>query len=344
MASVVKEAEAEWEEMNFIQRLFSGHNHDSYVAQALIDFRENTVQPIEEEILKGMEELGIEGSVFASEAVDTILSNMFTYDHYYGYYYDFKRELDEDTYNLLTEYGINAKEWANQAGIDIASGLFEGMKEQIEKDKPWYEKVWNTIQTWFKNIFGIKSPSTVFEGFGENIMEGLLKGMEGWDIDFENIFKGIVNTGIEMINKFISWLNSTLSFSWSDKYVMGVKVLSAGSIQFVNIPQIPKLYARGGFPSTGELFVAREAGPELVGSIGGRTAVVNNDQIVEAVSQGVYEAVSMAIRLNARNENSGDIVINLEGRPMARILLKNLNEEAQRLGYAPILRYAEGGV
>lgn len=36
----------------------------------------------------------------------------------------------------------------------------------------------------------------------------------------------------------------------------------------------------------GELFVAREAGPELVGSIGNRTAVANNDQIVEAVPKG----------------------------------------------------------
>jgi len=147
-----------------------------------------------------------------------------------------------------------------------------------------------------------------------------------------------------MINKFISWLNSTLSFSWSDKYVMGIKVLSAGSIQFVNIPQIPKLYAQGGFPSFGELFIAREAGPELVGTIGRRTAVANNEQIVEAVAQGVYEAVSMAMRVNTRSEDSRELVINLDGRTLARMQLQRLNEEAQRLGYAPILRYAEGRV
>ncbi len=247
-----------------------------------------------------------------------------------------KNELEAQKPQLIKDF--------ETAGNSVSNGLLKGVENQLEKDKPWYKKAWNNITTWFKNLFGIESPSTIYKGFGENIMEGLLKGMGGWDIDFKNIFKGIVNTGIDMINRFISWLNSTLTFSWSDKYIMGVKVLPAGSIQFLSIPQIPKLYAQGGFPSTGELFVAREAGPELVGSIGGRTAVVNNDQIVEAVSQGVYEAVSMAIRLNARNENSGDIVINLEGRPMARILLKNLNEEAQRLGYAPILRYAEGKV
>ena len=54
-------------------------------------------------------------------------------------------------------------------------------------------------------------------------------------------------------------------------------------------------YAEGGFPDMGELFLAREAGPELVGRIGSRTAVANNSQIVEAVSRGVYEAVVSAM-------------------------------------------------
>jgi len=54
-------------------------------------------------------------------------------------------------------------------------------------------------------------------------------------------------------------------------------------------------YAEGGFPDMGEIFLAREAGPELVGKIGSRTAVANNSQIVEAVSRGVYEAVASAM-------------------------------------------------
>ena len=50
-------------------------------------------------------------------------------------------------------------------------------------------------------------------------------------------------------------------------------------------------FANGGFPDAGQLFVAREAGPELVGRIGNRTAVVNNQQIVDAVAQGVKNAI-----------------------------------------------------
>lgn len=54
-------------------------------------------------------------------------------------------------------------------------------------------------------------------------------------------------------------------------------------------------FASGGFPSVGQMFIAREAGPELVGTIGGRSAVMNNNQIVESVSAGVYSAVKNAI-------------------------------------------------
>lgn len=53
-----------------------------------------------------------------------------------------------------------------------------------------------------------------------------------------------------------------------------------------------KGFADGGFPTMGELFIARESGAELVGKIGNRTAVANNDQIVDGVSRGVADANS----------------------------------------------------
>ena len=54
-------------------------------------------------------------------------------------------------------------------------------------------------------------------------------------------------------------------------------------------------FASGGFPTKGQFFVAREAGPELVGNIGSRSAVMNNMQIVAAVSGGVARAVSSVL-------------------------------------------------
>lgn len=54
-------------------------------------------------------------------------------------------------------------------------------------------------------------------------------------------------------------------------------------------------YASGGFVNQGELFVAREAGPEMVGQINGHTAVANNDQIVKGIQSGVFSAMMSAL-------------------------------------------------
>lgn len=51
-------------------------------------------------------------------------------------------------------------------------------------------------------------------------------------------------------------------------------------------------FADGGFPDVGQMFFARESGPELVGTIGGSPAVANNDQIVDGIRAGVAEAMA----------------------------------------------------
>ena len=66
-------------------------------------------------------------------------------------------------------------------------------------------------------------------------------------------------------------------------------------------------YAGGGLPPVGQMFVAREAGPELVGKMGSHTAVMNNDQIVASVSDGVYKATMSA----NRSQNQGTQVYNI---------------------------------
>lgn len=69
--------------------------------------------------------------------------------------------------------------------------------------------------------------------------------------------------------------------------------LPADSMQ---IPIIPT-FAGGGYPKEGQLFIANESGPELVGQIGGQTAVANNDQIVDGIASGVSRATSEQNRL-----------------------------------------------
>ena len=95
-------------------------------------------------------------------------------------------------------------------------------------------------------------------------------------------------------------------------------------------------YAQGGFPAEGEMFVAREAGPELVGSIGNRSAVANNDQIVAAVSQGVYQAV---VQANAQSGNQ-TVEAKVNDRVLFEVVLNRNRQETMRKGYNPLM----GGV
>lgn len=69
----------------------------------------------------------------------------------------------------------------------------------------------------------------------------------------------------------------------------------------ITLPSI-KWFADGGFPETGQFFVARESGPELVGNIGNRAAVANNDQIIAGIAQASYEGVSQALRENSSRD------------------------------------------
>lgn len=66
-----------------------------------------------------------------------------------------------------------------------------------------------------------------------------------------------------------------------------------------------RAYAAGGFPDTGQLFLARESGPEMVGRIGTRTAVANNDQISSAIAAAVAPAIYNAMSAAMSNASSG---------------------------------------
>lgn len=64
------------------------------------------------------------------------------------------------------------------------------------------------------------------------------------------------------------------------------------------IPGLPSFsldwnyYAKGGFPDTGELYIARENGSEMIGRMGNKNVVANNQQIIDGIARGVASANS----------------------------------------------------
>lgn len=98
-----------------------------------------------------------------------------------------------------------------------------------------------------------------------------------------------------------------------------------------------KKYAVGGLPNMGQMFVAREAGPELVGTLGGHTAVMNNDQIVSSVSYGVAQAVKEVIQplVKMGGGNNRPIQISLDGKVIFDSTRQSAQEYFNRTGMSP---------
>lgn len=93
-------------------------------------------------------------------------------------------------------------------------------------------------------------------------------------------------------------------------------------------------FASGGFPDAGQLFIAREAGAEMVGSLGGHTAVANNDQIVEGIREGVEAAMERQNQLLRRQNELLQALLEKEGSAEVNVssFYQAVNRTNQRNG------------
>ncbi len=195
----------------------------------------------------------------------------------------------------------------------IARVLGEAWEEIKEKLAEWdegfeekLEEIGLTIKRGFANAF---------TGAG-NVVIGVLNAMS-------SAITGTINNAISSINSLINKANSISSAIGLD--FIGIDTLDYLRSFAISPLSVPK-FAMGGFPNTGSLFMAREAGPELVGNIGGKTGVMNNDQIVEAVSRGVFDAVSSAMAGNSANFN-----VYLDGKELVASIEKAKKEQGSSL-------------
>ena len=145
---------------------------------------------------------------------------------------------------------------------------------------------------------------------------GLSLSYAAWTLDDNPITRFVrqmANSIIGLVNGVIDAINDMFHIQFNGLSVMGITLIPAFDIRLVDIPHIP-LFEDGGFPNEGQLFIAREAGAEMVGAMGRRTAVANNDQIVEGISAGVSianDGVIAAIYalLNVVEEKDMSVVI-----------------------------------
>ena len=210
----------------------------------------------------------------------------------------------------------SAGEWFNTKVITPVSNFFKGLWTNVSGffSGLWSDikNIWSNVSSWFSN--NVTNP----------IKNAFSSAWEGIKSIWSNVSSWFTNNVINPIKNTFSNLNLQLKlphFSWSTQPAPD---WIGNILKALNLPaSIPKLnvewYASGGFPTPGQLFVANEPGnPEMIGSIGGRTAVANNEQITEAIAAAVYNALVSAQAQQADRPIQINETINLDGRAVYR--------------------------
>lgn len=201
-----------------------------------------------------------------------------------------------DLWEDIKEIWDSAPTWFDENVIQPVVGFFTGLWEDVSGIfvDLWEDikGVWETVATWFDEHV-IQPIVGFFEDMWEGIkgvINGILAGVEA-----------VVNGFVAAINWVIDGLNK-ISFDVPD-WVPGIGGKTLGfNIKHVAEVSLPRL-EKGGLVNAGQLFIANEAGPELVGQYGNKSAVMNNEQIVKSVSDGVYAANAEQTAL-IREQNS----------------------------------------
>ena len=170
------------------------------------------------------------------------------------------------------------------------------------------------ILDFFNGIFGKDGNSGVQKTFN-NIKNTIVGTFNTIKNDIKTPINYIIDAIEGLINSTIHGINWILSALPQIKFeVPGAQFIRehssldipdtisfGASISAINDVTLPRL-ANGGMINSGQLFLARESGAELVGQYGGKSAVMNNEQIVRAVADGVYRAMTQALE----QSNSGN--------------------------------------
>lgn len=183
----------------------------------------------------------------------------------------------------------------------------------------WLTKAWEKIKRSAESVGKIAIGSVlVFSGVGTTVgLPMLADGYSsiGKEVDWNTIpdkIKGVFNDiKAWWAVSIVPWISDAkASIASIFDFGSSTKLPAANNVVKPKFSHTVGRFASGGFVTSGDLFMAREAGPELVGSIGGRTAVANNDQIVEAVSDGVYRAMAPLVS----GMGKSDTRVYLDGR------------------------------
>jgi hypothetical protein len=210
----------------------------------------------------------------------------------------------------------------------------EKIKPVVDKVKAAFTEVWNQFKAAVVDKIKAKldelktklttlrdNAVALFKDIGKSVID-FVSGT------FKKVLNGIFDRIESKVNGFIRLLNGAIGI------INKIPGVSISPITYISLPK----FAEGGFPNMGEMFIARERGPELVGNIGRKTAVANNDQIISGIESGVYRAVMAA---NSMKQGGGSqtirIINEIDGEKVGEKVISYHNGIVMQTGVSPLL-------
>lgn len=203
---------------------------------------------------------------------------------------------------------------------DFKQMISDGWKKTKEDAEESINKIKEKLEEWKLKADDVV---TSVKGFFDDLDTKISGFVDGVVLKIDNF--------IQKCKEAIDWVKDLFRTSNEGSYSLDI----GGGRSYSYNPNKPGFYASGGYPTSGSLFFASESGPEMVGTIGGNTAVANNDQIVEAIEGGVYRAMTSAI--GSTRGGNGEVILNINGREFMRAVYSDFRAVANERGVSLVV-------
>ena len=206
-----------------------------------------------------------------------------------------------------------SKVMQDEVGYYIGSGIASGIDDSVGDVTTSASSLATTMLTAFQSMFAMSSSEDdqgEFLTYGDTMMLSLRDGLQNSAPKVYSTLQQIADTIRKIMDDLVTatqmQARQIISAAQAAREAASSIDVSSSKVSSV------RMRASGGTVPSGELFMARESGPELVGSIGNTTTVMNNDQIVSAVSSGVARAVAAVMGGQSGGEQKVEVYLDGE--------------------------------
>lgn len=224
-------------------------------------------------------------------------------------------------------WASSVAESARLAFVNVAQNVYGGLKNAAENIVIWVKGTAQSFGEW------AKSNIQAFIGWAKSVLNVIGNALSSAWSAIKSFFKGETDirpkTGSELFNQLFDFTGDIRGGT------IPMIPYSSGVVFSMPIPA----FASGGFPTPGDLFIANERGSELVGTMNGKPAVANNQEIVNGIAAGNVDVVNAVYAIGnmiVKAVNDIDPDITLDGERLANKMYRYNQAAARRYGGAMV--------